>query len=103
LPSQLFQMNEELSQVDKLLDDERIFVPFRERFRTCVGRHTIIMSIYLRMRYLKNRYQMGYETLVKEVKDSFTRRCFCHLSLEGRVSDDTTLIKLTHKYGGQHA
>ena len=51
------------------------------------------------MMYLKRRYELGYETLVKEVKDSFTWRCFCHLSLEDRVPDDTTLIKLTHKYG----
>jgi len=51
------------------------------------------------MMYLKRRYKLGYETLVKEVKDSFTWRCFCHLSLKDRVPDDTTLIKLSHKYG----
>jgi IS5 family transposase len=92
-------MSEELAQVDRLLDDERFFVPFRERFYTRVGRPTIPIATYLRMMYLKHRYQLGYETLVKEVKDSFTWRCFCHLSLEDRVPDDTTLIKLTHKYG----
>ena len=99
LPPELFQMSEELSRVDKLLDDERFFAPFRERFYTRVGRPTIPIATYLRMMYLKHRYQLGYETLVKEVKDSFTWRCFCRLSLEDRVPDDTTLIKLTHKYG----
>jgi IS5 family transposase len=92
-------MSEELSQVDRLLEDERFFAPFRERFYTRVGRPTIPIATYLRMMYLKRRYELGYETLVKEVKDSFTWRCFCHLSLEDRVPDDTTLIKLTHKYG----
>ena len=99
LPPELFRMSEELAQVDRLLDDERFFAPFRERFYTRVGRPTIPIATYLRMMYLKRRYELGYETLVKEVKDSFTWRCFCHLSLEDSVPDDTTLIKLTHKYG----
>jgi len=49
--------------------------------------------------YLKHRYQLGYEVLVKEVSDSFAWRRFCHLDLSDRVPDSTTLIKLTHKYG----
>jgi len=92
-------MSDELAEVDRLLDDERFFAPFRKRFYTRVGRPTIPIATYLRMMYLKRRYKLGYETLVKEVKDSFTWRCFCHLSLKDRVPDDTTLIKLTHKYG----
>jgi IS5 family transposase len=92
-------MNEELTQVDKLLDDERFFAPFRDRFHTRIGRPTTAVSTYLRMMYLKHRYQLGYEVLAKEVKDSFAWRRFCHLSLGDRVPDSTTLIKLTHKYG----
>jgi len=99
LPPELFQMNEELTQVDKLLDDERFFAPFQEKFHTCIGRPTTAVSTYLRMMYLKHRYQLGYEVLAKEVKDSFAWRRFCHLSLGDRVPDSTTLIKLTHKYG----
>ncbi len=99
LPPDLFRMSEELAEVDRLLDDERFFAPFRERFGTRVGRPTIPVATYLRMMYLKRRYQLGYETLVKEVHDSFTWRRFCRLSLEERVPDDTTLIKLSHKYG----
>ena len=99
LPAELFRMNEELAGVDRLLDDERFFATFRERFCTRVGRPTIPVATYLRMMYLKRRYQLGYETLVKEVKDSFSWRSFCRLSFEDRVPDDTTLIKLSHKYG----
>lgn len=99
LPPELFQMSDELADVDKILNDERFFAPFRQRFYSRVGRPTIPVATYLRMMYLKRRYKLGYETLVKEVKDSFTWRCFCHLSLEDRVPDDTTLIKLTRKYG----
>jgi IS5 family transposase len=99
LPPELFQMNEELTQVDKLLDDERFFAPFLERFSTHVGRPTTAVATYLRLMYLKHRYQLGYEVLVKEVSDSLAWRRFCHLDLGDRVPDSTTLIKLTHKYG----
>lgn len=99
LPPELFQMNEELTRVDTLFDDERFFAPFRERFGTRMGRPTTAVTTYLGMMYLKHRYQLGYEVLVKEVKDSFAWRRFCHLSLDDRVPDSTTLIKLTHKYG----
>jgi IS5 family transposase len=99
LPPELFQMNEELTQVDKLLRDERFLAPFQRNFGTGIGRPTTAVATYLRMMYLKYRYQLGYEVLVKEVKDSFAWRRFCHLSLDNNVPDSTTLIKLTHKYG----
>jgi len=99
LPPELFQMNEELTKIDKLLDDERFFAPFRERFFTRMGRPTTAVATYLRMMYLKHRYGLGYEVLVKEVSDSLAWRRFCHLDLGDRVPDSTTLIKLTHKYG----
>jgi hypothetical protein len=34
LPPELFRLNEELTKVDQLLDDERFFAPFEERFST---------------------------------------------------------------------
>ena len=99
LPPELFQMNEELTEVDRLLNDDRFFAPFREKFDIRIGRPTTAVATYLRLMYLKYRYQLGYEALVKEVKDSFAWRRFCHLSLDEKVPDSTTLIKLTHRYG----
>jgi IS5 family transposase len=99
LRPELFRLNEELTEVDRLLNDERFFAPFKARFDTCLGRPTVPVATYLRLMYLKRRYRMGYETLVKEVHDSFAWRRFCHLSLDERVPDATTLIKLSHKYG----
>ena len=99
LPPEIFQMNEELTKVDKLLDDECFFAPFREKFGTRMGRPTTAVATYVRLMYLKHRYQLGYEVLVKEVSDSLAWRRFCHLALDDRVPDSTTLIKLTHKYG----
>lgn len=98
LPPELFQMSEELAEVDQLLDDDRFFTPFKEKYLTRMGRPTVPVATYLRMMYLKRRYELGYETLVKEVKDSLTWRRFCRLSLERKVPDSTTLIKLSQKY-----
>jgi len=99
LPPELFKLNEELTMVDQLLDDERFLAPFQKKFGIKIGRPTTAVTTYLRMMYLKYRYQMGYEVLVKEVGDSFAWRRFCHLSLEDKVPESSTLIKLTHKYG----
>ena len=49
--------------------------------------------------YLKYRYGLGYETLVREVADSFSWRRFCRIALDARVPDATTLIKLTNRLG----
>jgi IS5 family transposase len=49
--------------------------------------------------YLKHRYGLGYETLCKEVSDSFTWRRFCRIALDGRVPDPSTLMKLTKRLG----
>lgn len=58
------------------------------------------IAAYLRMIHLKRCYRLGYESLVKEVKDSFSCWRFCHLALTDPVSDASTLINLTHKSDG---
>ena len=37
LPPELFEMSEELTKIDRILDDERFFALFRGRFYTRVG------------------------------------------------------------------
>ena len=49
--------------------------------------------------YLKHRYGLGYETLCREVSDSFTWRRFCRIAFDGRVPDPSTLMKLTKRLG----
>jgi len=89
-------MSRELQAVDSLLDDERFLDPFRARFLARRGRRTIPMETYLRLMYLKVRYQLGYESLVAEVSDSVSWRRFCRISLSDPVPDASTLIKLTN-------
>lgn len=98
IPEEFLKLSEELSFADKALEDPRVMEPFLKTAKL-TGRPTIPMAAYVRLMYLKFRYQMSYEVLVKEVSDSYKWRRFCHLPLSGKVPDDKTLIKLTGKYG----
>lgn len=99
LPPEIRSLSEELQKVDAFLDDERFFAPFRERFTARMGRPTVPIETYLRLMYLKFRYQLGYETLVKEVSDSIQWRFFCRIPLDAKVPHSTTLLKLTKRCG----
>jgi len=57
------------------------------------------MERYLRLMYLKHRYTLGYEALVKEVADSLSWRRFCRIRLDEPVRHSTALIKLTKDAG----
>jgi IS5 family transposase len=85
--------------VDALLDDEAFFGPFEEFFDSRIGRPSTPMEVYLRLMFLKFRYRLGYETLCREVSDSFTWRRFCRIPFDGAVPHPTTLMKLTTRCG----
>ena len=99
LPPQARTLSAELTVVDECLADDRFFEPYQQRFRTLIGRPTVSVETYLRLMYLKHRYRLGYEMLVREVTDSLHWRRFCHLALDAPVPHSTTLSKLTRKYG----
>jgi len=99
LPPQARTLSAELTAVDACLADDRFFEPYLQRFRTLIGRPTVPVETYLRLMYLKHRYRLGYEMLVREVTDSLHWRRFCHLALDAPVPHPTTLSKLTRKYG----
>src|SRR3989449_9716665 len=99
LPAELRELPAELAKVDAILDDDRFLVPFRLRLTASIGRPTTPVETYLRLMYLKYRYGLGYETLCREVADSFTWRRFCRIAVDGRVPDPSTLMKLTKRLG----
>jgi IS5 family transposase len=99
LPPEVRVLSDELTAIDRLLDDDRFLAPFSQRLMSRVGRQTIPMETYLRLMYLKHRYSLGYETLVKEVADSLSWRRFCHIRLDELVPHSTTLVKLTKRCG----
>lgn len=88
-----------LAAIDELLDDPRFFEPFRPFFALRHGRPSIPMETYLRMMFLRFRYNLGFETLCGEVSDSIAWRRFCRIPLDRPVPHPTTLMKITSRCG----
>jgi IS5 family transposase len=99
LPAECRGLPAELEAVDRLLDDERFFEPYRRHFDPEVGRPSIPIETYVRMMWLKFRYRLGFETLCREVADSLSWRRFCRIGLGERVPHPTTLMKITKRCG----
>lgn len=99
LPEELRRLPVELARVDALLDDPRFFTPFVAFFDPRIGRPSTPMETYLRLMFLKFRYQLGFESLCREVSDSITWRQFCRIGLDQPVPHPTTLMKLTTRCG----
>jgi transposase, IS5 family len=99
LPAGMRVLSGELAVVDGLLDDERFFGPFRCVFDPFEGRPSIPVETYLRLMFLKYRYDLGYARLCREVTDSLSWRRFCRIGLEGSVPDESTIRKLTRRCG----
>jgi transposase, IS5 family len=99
LPAGLRVLSGELAEIDALLDDRRVFVPFREFFDPTVGRPSVPIETYVRMMFLKTRFGLGYEQLCAGVADSLSWRRFCRIGLEARVPDESTIRKLTRRLG----
>ncbi|MEU1663817.1 transposase [Streptomyces sparsogenes] len=93
LPEQARQLPAELARIDAFLDDERFIAPWRAVFDERIGRPSVPVETLLRLLYLKHRYQLGYETLCREVADSLSWRRFCRIPLTSPVPHPTTLIK----------
>lgn len=99
IPESVWSLPEELAKIDALLDDERFMQPFLEKHHTRRGRPTKAIETFLRLMYLKRRYNFGYESLVQEVGDSLTWRRFCRIPIDEKMPDPTTLIKARQRYG----
>jgi transposase, IS5 family len=99
LPEELKRLPAELAQVDAFLDDERFIAPWRALFDRRLGRPSVPIDTLLRLLYLKHRYQLGYESLCKEVSDSIGWRRFCRIGLDRPVPHPTTLVKLVRRAG----
>jgi hypothetical protein len=99
LPEEARRLPAELVRVDAYLDDERFIAPWRALFDRRLGRPSVPVDTLLRLLYLKHRYQLGYESLCKEVSDSIGWRRFCRIGLDRPVPHPTTLVKLVRRAG----
>jgi len=101
IDSSLYELDDELKQVDALLSEEEFLAPFEEVFSETMGRPGTPIPVYLRMQFLKYRFGLSYEEVEHEVTERIPWRFFCHLSLQDRVPDSTTLIKLNQRFGDE--
>ena len=99
IDASLYELDEELKQVDDLLSNVQLLKPFEETFDPSLGRPGTAVGIYLRMMYLKFRWGLSYEEVEREVRERLPWRYFCRLSLMDQVPDATTLIKLNQRFG----
>lgn len=109
LPEKLRTLPDDLARIDQLLRDEALLVPIvahwerealaRGRSARGHGRPTIAMQTYVRLMVLKHRYGWGYETLMREVSDSFHLRRFCLIAIEAEAPHESTVRKLTRRLG----
>lgn len=92
------EMEPELAQIDKILDDEAIYqmvkADLSQRYPQTqqTGRRSTPVEVILRMLVVKHLYKLSYEKTEKAVKDSLVLRRFCRVYFED-VPDDTTLIR----------
>ncbi|MCF6094529.1 ISNCY family transposase [Microaerobacter geothermalis] len=103
LPEVIRTLPAELAIIDELLDDERFMQPFIEKHPTKskMGRPTYPIEKYLRLMFLKFKYNLGYESLIKEVGDSITWRRFCRIAIDEPMPDPSTLIYARKRYGDE--
>lgn len=99
LPEQVTRLPDEVARVDAYLDDESFIAAWRAHFHARLGRPSVPMPTLLRLLYLKHRYQLGYESLCKEVGDSIAWRRFARIPLDRPVPHPTTLSKLVRRAG----
>jgi IS5 family transposase len=99
LPEEAKRLPAELAKIDAYLDDERFIAAWRGLFSKRLGRPSVPIDTLLRLLYLKHRYQLGYESLCREVADSISWRRFCRIPLDRPVPHPTTLVKLVRRAG----
>jgi transposase, IS5 family len=101
LDPSLYELNDELKEIDELLQNRSFLKPFEDTFHESMGRPATVVDTYIRMMYLKFRWGLSYEEVEAEVRERLPWRYFCKLSLMERVPDATTLIKLNQRFGDE--
>lgn len=98
IPKLNLEMEPELTELDRLLDDDELFERVRDDLArrypntTTRGRHSTPVEVILRMLVVRRLYGWSYEETEHFVSDSLVLRQFCRLYLEP-APDDTTLIR----------
>lgn len=86
-----------MEAVGTLLGDETFLARFPKRFPAKRGRYMIPMEDYLRLMYLKRRYQLGSQSLVSDRERHRQLASLLSDQPHKRVPDASTLIRLTNR------
>jgi transposase, IS5 family len=107
VPTKLrLEMEPELSQLDRLLEDDELFLRIKADFSKRrpnserLGRRSTPVEVILRMLVLRRLYDWSFEATERNVSDSLVLRQFTRLYLEP-APDDTTLIRWANLIGPQ--
>ncbi len=98
VPTLGMELDPVLTQLDQLLDDDKLFHALKADLatrhpRTLIdGRPSTPVQVILRMLLVKHLYGWSYEATEQFVSDSLVLRQFCRVYAK-RVPDDTTLIR----------
>jgi IS5 family transposase len=98
IPELRLEMEPELAQLDRLLDDDELFLQIKADFSkrrpnsARLGRRSTPVEVILRMLIVRRLYDWSFEVTERNVSDSLILRQFCRLYLEP-APDDTTLIR----------
>lgn len=104
LPKLRLEMEPELAQLDRLLEDDVLFgrvkadLCLRHPNSATCGRRSTPIEVILRMLVVKRLYGWSYQETERFVSDSIVLRQFCRLYLEP-APDDTTLIRWANLIG----
>ena len=106
IPQLRLEMEPELAALDRLLDEDDIFLRIKADFSkrrpnsSRLGRRSTPVEVILRMLVVRRLYDWSFEATERNVSDSLVLRQFCRLYLEP-APDDTTLIRWAKLIGPQ--
>ena len=106
IPELRLEMEPELAALDRLLDDDELFLRIRADLSkrhpnsSRLGRRSTPVEVILRMLVVRRLYDWSFEATERNVSDSLVLRQFCRLYLQS-APDDTTLIRWANLIGPQ--
>ncbi len=100
-PIEVRELPDDLARLDRVLADSMLLFPIAQAWQdgAGAGRPSLAMVTFVRLMVVKQRTGWGYETLVREVSDSWHLRRFCLIGIDQRVPDESTVRKLARRLG----
>ena len=97
LPPEATELPKDLAKIDAWLDDERFFIPFRDKYHQCLGRPSVPAEVFLRMTALKHQYNLSDREVCAMVTDRISWRYFCRIPWDKQVPHPSSLCKIRQR------